>query len=67
MIRNAEFGVRLTAASLRRVFLPSQFLFVQGPPGGGSVWHVVQTIRDPRWAPPWHWEVHRKTGVRRGV
>ena len=26
MVRNAEFRIRLTAASLRRVFLPSQFL-----------------------------------------
>ena len=39
----------------------------RGALGGGSVWHVVQTIQVPRWAPPWHWEVHRKTGVRRGV
>ena len=32
----------------------------RGAPGGGSVWRAAQVVRDPRQAPPCHWEVQHK-------
>ena len=68
MARNAEFRTPFDGAYLGRVFPSFAVPVCLGAAGRrGSVWHAVQTIWDPRWAPPWHWEVHRKTGARRGV
>ena len=53
-VRSKKFRTRQTAVTSGRVFLLLQFHFVQGLPGGGSVWRAAQMIRDPRQAPPWH-------------
>ena len=53
-VRSKRFRTRQTAVTCGRVFLLLQFQFVQGLPGGGSVWRAAQMIRDPRQTPPWH-------------
>ena len=46
-VRSKRFRTRQTAVTSGRVFLLLQFQFVQGLPGGGSVWRAAQMIRDP--------------------
>ena len=48
-------------------FFLLQFQFVQGLPGGGSVWRAAQMIRDPRQTPPWHRWSKARWSAWRGV
>ena len=66
-VRSKRFRTRLTAVTSGRVLLLLQFQFVQGLPGGGSVWRAARMIRDPRQTPPWHRWSKARWSAWRGV